>query len=615
MVAMIVSSLVYLILAAPLAGLLINTAGRRRFPDYLTGSLATLAVSISAICSWLLFFQLSGEVFEWTLYTWIEIGLFSVDFGFYVDWLTGLMLITVTTVSSCVHFYSMEYMEQDDGYSRFFIYLNLFVFAMLVLVTASNLLMMFIGWEGVGLCSYLLIGFWYEKESARKAGRKAFIVNRIGDFCFLIGMFLLVSHAGTLHFALLEGVVDTLPGNVVFWIALSLFGGAVGKSAQFPLYVWLPDAMEGPTPVSSLIHAATMVTAGVYLIARLSFLYDLVPGVGAIIAVVGAFTALFAATMALVHPDMKRILAYSTVSQLGYMFVAVGLGSYAAGIFHLMTHAFFKGLLFLMAGSVMHGLSGELNIFKMGGLARSMPWTAAMAMIGGLGLAGIPPLAGFWSKDEILLATLREGSLFHGTIFVVLALGALLTAFYTFRMIFVAFWGRGETEGHECGPWMKGSMGVLAIGTILGGFFTVWTYELVGHAHKSHASAHTVVITTSVLVAILGVAGAYLIYQSRWLSADRLQQVLSPMHKLLDNQYYVDEIYRRIIVRPLNRVSVVFWRVLDEIIIDGGIRLGALMVEISGLVGRFIQTGYTRHYLFYLSGAIMLILSILGWIL
>ena len=612
---MVVSSLVYLILAAPLAGLLINTAGRRRFPDYLTGSLATLAVSISAICSWLLFFQLSGEVFEWTLYTWIEIGLFSVDFGFYVDWLTGLMLITVTTVSSCVHFYSMEYMEQDDGYSRFFIYLNLFVFAMLVLVTASNLLMMFIGWEGVGLCSYLLIGFWYEKESARKAGRKAFIVNRIGDFCFLIGMFLLVSHAGTLHFALLEGVVDTLPGNVVFWIALSLFGGAVGKSAQFPLYVWLPDAMEGPTPVSSLIHAATMVTAGVYLIARLSFLYDLVPGVGAIIAVVGAFTALFAATMALVHPDMKRILAYSTVSQLGYMFVAVGLGSYAAGIFHLMTHAFFKGLLFLMAGSVMHGLSGELNIFKMGGLARSMPWTAAMAMIGGLGLAGIPPLAGFWSKDEILLATLREGSLFHGTIFVVLALGALLTAFYTFRMIFVAFWGRGETEGHECGPWMKGSMGVLAIGTILGGFFTVWTYELVGHAHKSHASAHTVVITTSVLVAILGVAGAYLIYQSRWLSADRLQQVLSPMHKLLDNQYYVDEIYRRIIVRPLNRVSVVFWRVLDEIIIDGGIRLGALMVEISGLVGRFIQTGYTRHYLFYLSGAIMLILSILGWIL
>lgn len=609
--------LVYLILGAPLAGLLLNCVGFRRIKRPTSGILASVAVIISAVCSWLLFFQLSGEAIEWSLYTWIETAVFAVDIGFYIDWLTGLMLITVTTVSACVHIYSLEYMTDDEGYQRFFIYLNLFVFAMLILVTANNLLMMFIGWEGVGLCSYLLISFWYDRASARKAGRKAFIVNRVGDLSFLIGMFLLVTHAGTLQFSVLEGIVSTLPGTIDFWVALCLFGGAVGKSAQFPLYVWLPDAMEGPTPVSSLIHAATMVTAGVYLIARLSFLYDLVPAVGSVIAVIGAFTAVFAATMALVHSDMKRILAYSTISQLGYMFVAVGVGSYAAGIFHLMTHAFFKGLLFLMAGSVMHGLSGELNIFKMGGLAKSMPWTAGFAVIGGLGLAGIPPLAGFWSKDEILLASAGGGDALHWTLFISLAFGALLTAFYTFRMIFVAFWGEGETDGHECGGWMKGAMSILAIGTIGGGAFTYWTSKIAHGAHQAggHGAGHTLVITTSILVAVGGLLGAYLIYQLRVFSSDRLAELSGPLYRLLAHQYYVDSIYDRLIVNPLRSISTGFWRILDELVIDGGIRLGSLGVEVTGLIIRFAQTGKTRHYLFYLSGAIVLILTLVGWAL
>jgi NADH-quinone oxidoreductase subunit L len=609
-VTVLIKDLTYLLLFAPLAGVLFNLASYRRLPRIVTGLIATGMVVVSAFVSWILFLNLPSQPFEWVLYGWIETTTLSVSIGFYVDRLTALMLITVTTVSACVHLYSLEYMEDDDGYHRFFIYLNLFVFAMLVLVLANNLLMMFIGWEGVGLCSYLLIGFWYNRESARKAGRKAFIVNRLGDFCFLVGLFILVTYFGTLSFTGLQSSVEGSPWSVIGLAGLCLFGGAVGKSAQFPLYVWLPDAMEGPTPVSSLIHAATMVTAGVYMVARLHFLYALIPGVGEVIAVTGALTAVFAALMALVHPDMKRILAYSTISQLGYMFVAVGVGSYAAGVFHLMTHAFFKGLLFLMAGSVMHGLSGELNIFKMGGLSKSMPVTATMAVVGGLGLAGVPPIAGFWSKDEILLGALGHGGALGWGLFVALVLGALLTAFYTFRMVIVAFWGGGSTDGHECRVPMAAAMALLGIGTVLGGLFTTWTAPLSAH-HRGHGSAHTIVMTGSVVASLGGLLLAYLMYQLKVVSPAVIASRFAGVYDLLRDQFRVDEVYRRAVVTPVTNISRFCWRVVDDLLIDGLIRLGGLTVEVCGLLVRFLQTGYIRHYLVYLSGGVAVILTIL----
>lgn len=616
---MVIEVLLGTIVLAPLVGLLINTAGIRWLERPLSGWIGTLAVGISAAGS--VYLLVSGRYpADFVLYPWLDFELITISVGFHVDHLTVLMLSVVTVVSTCVHLYSIEYMEEDEGFNRFFIYLNLFVFSMLVLVTARNLPMMFIGWEGVGLCSYLLIGFWYEKSSARWASQKAFVVNRLGDFCFLLGIILSIKVLGTVSFVGMEEAVGAVSTSSLTAIGLLLFGGAVGKSAQFPLYVWLPDAMEGPTPVSSLIHAATMVTAGVYLIARLEFLYSRIVAVGEVVAVVGSFTALFAALIAVVHEDMKRILAYSTVSQLGYMFAGVGLGAYGAGVFHLMTHAFFKGLLFLMAGSVMHALHGELNIFRMDALWDDIPLTGAMAVVGGLGLSGFPLVSGFWSKDEILLATLGHGNALGWVLFITLALGAFLTAFYTFRMVFVAFWTGTDNPGydtesvHESGWKMLVPMGLLAVGALFGGFFGELTSHLAGGHAGGHHAPHTIVMATSIGVSLGGILLAYLIYVQEIVRAERLHEQWGRVHEFVRNQFYVEDLFKSLFVRPLRETSRVLWTIVDDLIVDGLVNLSGAGIDITGLVLRFVQSGRIRHYLVYLAigfTTIILLLSIL----
>lgn len=608
------------ILLAPLVGIVINTIGLGSFRRPVSGWISTLMIAITAILSINLFFSL-GDPVTWILYEWISTQLFSLNIGFHVDRLTVLMLLVVSVVSTCVHLYSIEYMENDKGFSRFFIYLNLFVFSMFILVTASSLPMLFIGWEGVGLCSYLLIGFWYERESARNAGQKAFIVNRLGDFSFLIGMFLCLEFFGTLSFVGIEGAISGASHFQLWSVGLLLFGGAVGKSAQFPLYVWLPDAMEGPTPVSSLIHAATMVTAGVYLIARLGFLYSQIPSAGHIIAAIGAFTALFAATIATVHEDLKRILAYSTISQLGYMFVGVGMGAYGAGIFHLMTHAFFKGLLFLMAGSVMHALHGELNIFRMNNLWEKLPITGVFAIIGGLGLSGFPLISGFWSKDKVLLASIGHGSLFNWIIFGVLLFAALLTSFYTFRMVFVAFFTEAREEVtynsatvHEPGWKMTVPMAILALGTLLGYFFGGMASKLT-HGHSAHGY-HNLVMVSSVVVSLLGLALAWWFYLKKFVDSFSNLSILESLNSSIRNQYYVEKFYRIAILRPIHSISNFSWKVLDDLFIDGLVNLTGAMTEISGLVLRFVQTGRVRHYLIYITTGFSILFAIMvyAWV-
>ena len=405
-------TLILLIILFPLSGVLINGLFGSKLREK-SAYIANVAIGLSWVCSILAFLDvIKGKGVDNDLYSWIAAGGFEATVGFKLDELSAIMILVVTTVSLCIHIYSIGYMRGDRGYARYFTYLNLFVFSMLVLVLANNYLLMFVGWEAVGLCSYLLIGFWYEKKSASDAGKKAFIVNRIGDFGFILGLFLIFMHLGTLKFVDVFSTAPTeLSQGVATAITLLLFMGAVGKSAQFPLYVWLPDAMEGPTPVSSLIHAATMVTAGVYMVARSYVLYELAPLSMEVVALIGAFTAIFATTIALTSNDIKRILAYSTVSQLGYMFIAVGIGAYSVGIFHLMTHAFFKGLMFLTAGSVMHAMSDELDMRKMGGLYSKMKITAWTFIIGALAISGIPPLSGFWSKDEILSKAYSTGNI------------------------------------------------------------------------------------------------------------------------------------------------------------------------------------------------------------
>ncbi|HKA63008.1 MAG TPA: NADH-quinone oxidoreductase subunit L, partial [Methylomirabilota bacterium] len=433
------SRLVWLIPLFPLVGVVVN-AILGRLIGHKAHWLAVPALLASFVVSCLVFNQVwHGETWTGDLFPWVVAGPFKTAVTAQVDQLTAVMLLVVTGVGFLIHVYSVGYMHDDHGYARFFTYLNLFVFSMVMLVLAGNFLILFVFWEAVGLCSYLLIGFWYEKQSATDAGKKAFIVNRVGDFGFLLGIILIWVTFGTMSYAEVFAKADTsVSGGVYLAIALLLFVGATGKSAQLPLFTWLPDAMEGPTPVSALIHAATMVTAGVYMVARCHKLFEMAPLSLEIVAWVGGLTAVFAATIGLVQTDIKRVLAYSTISQLGYMFVGVGVGAYAAGIFHLVSHAFFKALLFLGAGSVIHGLGGEQDLRKMGGLAPRMMTTTVTFLVGAFGLAGVPPLSGFFSKDEIL------ASVFHEHLYVLwllLMIGAFLTAFYTFRLVFLAFFG------------------------------------------------------------------------------------------------------------------------------------------------------------------------------
>ncbi|MYE88078.1 NADH-quinone oxidoreductase subunit L [Candidatus Poribacteria bacterium] len=604
--------LITLLLISPLIGFLINGLFGKWLKN-VSGWIASLAVLISFIISAFFVFPavLAGGELKETLYEWIPIE--SLNIGFHVDALTTVMLLVITGVGFLIHIYSIGYMSHDSGRARYFAYLNLFVFAMLILVLGNNYLMMFIGWEGVGLCSYLLIGYWFDRKSATDAGKKAFIVNRIGDFGFLLGMFTLFAAFGTLNFDQMFGLAETNTYEQVFGAStlivatLLLFVGAVGKSAQIPLYVWLPDAMEGPTPVSALIHAATMVTAGVYMVARSSILFNLAH-TGVVVAWIGVLTALFAATMALAANDIKRVLAYSTVSQLGYMFVGVGVGAYTSGIFHLMTHAFFKGLMFLTAGSVMHAMADELDMRKMGGLKSKLPITYWTFLIGALAIAGFPLLSGFWSKDEILHNAWDGG---HQVIFGIGLLTAFLTAFYMFRLIFVVFHGESRVDSeveshlHESPPVMWIPLVLLAIPSLIIGAIVGWGGEHSAMHHflegvkgfKHHGIAdHSNPIPFMIISSIVGIAGilvAWLIYRSK----APLDEPTNPLHKLLANKYYIDEIYNAAIVQPIRGVShYLFWKIMDVGIIDGLVNLTAFVIRGIGGSIRRLQTGVVQAY-------------------
>ncbi len=582
-------------------------------------------------------------------WSWMPVGTLQVDVALQVDQLSAVMVLVVTGVGSLIHLFSVGYMKADAGYARYFAYLNLFIFFMLVLVLGANFPLMFVGWEGVGLCSYLLIGFWFNEKVNADAGKKAFIVNRIGDFGFLVAMFIIFWATGSLDFREVFSRAPTLlatGGGAVTAITLFLFLGCTGKSAQIPLYTWLPDAMQGPTPVSALIHAATMVTAGVYLVARCNILFALAPISGAVVAGVGALTALFAATIALKQWDIKRVLAYSTISQLGYMFVGVGTGAMAAGVFHLVTHAFFKALLFLGSGSVIyamhhayhatHSHEDAQDMRNMGGLRRHMPWTAALMWIATLAIAGVPPLSGFFSKDEILLAAFTRGTV-QPAWYAFWGLGlaaALLTAFYMTRLMIYTFHGPNRTGAdaeahlHEA-PWiMTAPLVVLGLLSIAGGMLNVpelWS----GHAWLHHwlepvtaagaavlPEAHVstgvewTLVAIAVAVAVTGIVGAWRLLKPEALAPARSAPAERGLAKVLRNKWYVDELYDFFLVQPLLWLSrEVLWKYVDQRAVDGaGVNGAARGARALGWLGSRLQTGQVGVYVTVFVVGVLLIL-------
>ena len=631
----------------PLAAFFINILFGRNLIRDKAHWVAILAVFGSWVVSVMTVAEvLQGRTINRDLYTWISSGTFKVSVGFLVDQLTAVMLVVVTTCSTLIHIYSAGYMHGDKGYYRFFAYLSLFTFSMLMLVMANNFLQLYFGWEAVGLCSYFLIGFWFEKKSASDAGKKAFIVNRFGDFGFGIGVIMIFLSLGTLHYAPVFESVNTLVGqtvkihllglefDLITFIALLLFCGAVGKSAQIPLHVWLPDAMEGPTPVSALIHAATMVTAGVFMVARCNPIFSLSPFAMGTVALVGAVTSLFAATIGLVQNDIKRIVAYSTVSQLGYMFLACGVGAYSAGIFHLYTHAFFKALLFLCAGSVMHTMAGELDLQKMGGLRKYMPVTYGTMLIASLSIAGVPGLAGFFSKDEILWLAYSGPSPVGKFVWAIGTFVAFLTAFYSFRLIFLTFHGkfRGTHEQehhlHESPKVMTVPLILLCVGAVAAGWvgiphllgggahFTEFMKPVLGHleGHGTHAD-EWLVMAISVVAGFSGIGLAAFVYLREENLAAKITQKFSGIHRVLWNKYYVDELYDLIIVRPTIWVArSVIVGVTDGKIIEGVVN------GVPSLIGRFssllrsVQTGMVQQYAAVMAmGALVVIALVLLW--
>jgi NADH-quinone oxidoreductase subunit L len=619
---------VWLIPVLPLAGVLVNAILGRWLPRWLVAILASLAVGASFVLAVLVFVAMLGLPAETPtggngreriipIFSWIVAGDFKVEAAILLDQLSILMTLVVTGVSTVIHVYSAAYMADEETYhNRYFTWLNLFVFMMLILVLGDSFLTMYVGWEGVGLCSYLLIGYWFEKESAADAGKKAFIVNRVGDFGFALGIMLIFATFGSLAFADVFPAASTLLPGTATAIALLLFLGATGKSAQIPLYVWLPDAMEGPTPVSALIHAATMVTAGVYMVARCHSLFEASASALNWVLWVGAITALFAATMAMVQKDFKRILAYSTISQLGYMFLGVGAGAYAAGMFHLTTHAFFKALLFLCAGSVMHALSGELDIFKMGGLRKKMPWTFGTFLVGALALSGVPLLAGFFSKDEILYNAYRSGALIPWMLGVITA---GLTAFYAFRLLFVAFYGKSrmarkvERHVHESSPVMVVPLVILAVLSVVGGYVGLPEFSGVGNAIDEFlqpvfadstlipvategVTVEVVLLAISVLAVAAGFTIAYWIYVRNWGLAERMTRGGQWLYDLVYNKYYVDEAYTEAIVKPLRMAGDFLAEAVEERSIDGAVNALARLTGLLGEGVRRLQSGQVRDY-------------------
>lgn len=624
-------NLVALILLFPLIGTAINGLAGKRLRKETVGYVACGAIGLSFFVSILVFCGLlflppQERLFEKQLFSWIESGSFKAAAGLQVDPLSALMILIVTGVGLLIHIYSIGYMHTDKGYHRYFCYLNLFTFSMLLLVLGNNFLLMFIGWEAVGLCSYLLIGFWFEKKSASNAAKKAFVVNRVGDFGFALGIMLIFLTFHSIDFtevfrAASQGSFAV--GNfTITIITLLLFMGATGKSAQIPLYTWLPDAMEGPTPVSALIHAATMVTAGVYMIARCNVLYMLSPFTMTVVAGIGAITALFAASIGLVQNDIKRVLAYSTISQLGYMFLACGVGAFSAGVFHLMTHAFFKALLFLGSGSVIHALSGEQDMRKMGGLRHHIPVTYKTFFIGTVAIAGIPPFAGFFSKDEILLESLVRGNFIYWAIG---ACAAFLTAFYMFRLLFMTFHGESRVDHHarehlhESPGNMTFPLTVLAGLSFVGGFlgipgasalssFLSPVFGEHGHPEISgteaggrHSEGHPyLMMVVSTAIAIAGIYLAYHMYVKKPEIPKRLAERFRFIYKLLLNKYYVDEMYDALFVNPVKKGSVLLWKGVDVKVIDGSVNGIARLVGWFSTVLRLTQTGYVRNYTFYI---------------
>jgi len=590
-------------------------------PKKFVSWLACLSVFASFLISLVSFFGLlkvSSESLPIikTLFHWVQSGTFQADFALQLDPLSSIMTLVVTGVGFLIHVYSVGYMGHDKGYKRYFTYLNLFTFAMLILVMGANLVLMFVGWEGVGLCSYLLIGFWFEKHSAANAGKKAFIVNRIGDAAFILGIFFLFLIVGSGDFRAITGAIEggAITQGMATLIALLLFAGATGKSAQIPLYVWLPDAMEGPTPVSALIHAATMVTAGVYMVSRMNLLFTLSGVAGQVVGLVGALTAIFAATMALTQNDIKRVLAYSTISQIGYMFIGCGVGAYAAGMFHLFTHAFFKSLLFLAAGSVMHALSGELDMRKMGGLRKYLPLTYPTFLVGAIAIAGVPFLSGFFSKDAILTQAFSQGQYF---IWALGLMGAVLTAFYMFRLVFLTFFGQERLDPHakehlhESPRVMTVPLVILAFFSIFAGYvglpvvlgekanlFSRFLDPVIHPGQEAHLSsgAEWLLILISVAVAICGIYIAYIFYLKSPRTPHRIVARFPKIYKLLYNKYYMDEVYNAAIVRPLVKGSQIVYDKFDLKVIDGTIDGTAAATGFAGKVLSLFQSGLVKDY-------------------
>ena len=599
----------WLIPIFPLAGFLINGVLGRRVSKSVVNLVAigSVLLSFAWVVKTLLALGDMPTAHVERYFTWIQSGDFRVGFDLSIDRLTAVMLLVVTGVGSLIHNYAAGYMAHEGGYYRFFAYLNLFMFFMLILVLAANYLLLFVGWEGVGLCSYLLIGFYFLKHSATTAGNKAFIVNRIGDFGFSLAIFLIFIQFGSLDFGTVLPAAASKPEGVLTTIGLLLLVGACGKSAQFPLYVWLPDAMEGPTPVSALIHAATMVTAGVYMVARSSAIYVRAPHALEMVAYIGLFTAVFAATIGLAQNDIKKVFAYSTVSQLGYMFLGLGVGAFSAGIFHLVTHAFFKALLFLGAGSVIHALSGEQDMRNMGGLRKKIPVTFWTILCAAVAIAGVPPFSGFFSKDEILAAAYHHAP----WMFWIGVITAGMTAFYVFRAVFMTFFGeyRGHAHPHESPPTMTLPLAALAVLSLGGGFIHVpgWLAPL--FPAVAEGGDDTVLMGISVAAGFAGIALAYVVYILKPGMADSMATSLGGLYRLVYNKYFVDEIYDAAVVKPLVAGSrVVLWKGVDAGLIDGVVNGVGTQARGIGAVLKLFQSGNVRSYAAWVVfGSIMLI--------
>jgi NADH-quinone oxidoreductase subunit L len=659
---------VWLIPLFPLIGVVINGLfGKSIKNEKIIGGIGSAMVLGSFLVSCGILFQLLSlpseeRLYELNVFTWIQSGNFKADIGFLVDPLSALMIMVVTGVGFLIHLYSVGYMHGEEGFYRYFTYLNLFTFSMLLLVLGNNLLLMFVGWEGVGLCSYLLIGYYFHKKSAGDAGKKAFVMNRVGDFGFLLGLFLLFWFLGenhnvwTINFVELAKASHLLPiGGVVTIITLCFFLGATGKSAQIPLYTWLPDAMEGPTPVSALIHAATMVTAGVYMIARMNFLFIKAPETMLVIACIGAATAIFAATIGTAQNDIKRVLAYSTVSQLGFMFLAMGVGAFAAGVFHLMTHAFFKACLFLGSGSVIHSMHHALHhahshddaqdMRNMGGLKSKMPITFLTFLVSTIAIAGIPGFSGFFSKDEILWQAFANP--YHGSINYILwgtgAVAAGFTAFYMFRLVFMTFYGecritpKAKDHLHESPfvitlPLMVlGTLAVVGgyvgvpklIGDVLGGIPNYFEHYLEPvfriseefakeHMHAAAHHSHALewgLMGTSVIVAVIGISIAYALYIVSPSIPARFTAAFPALHKAVYNKWYVDEIYDFLFVNPCKALGNFLWKGFDVLIVDGVVNGVAKVVISFSSVLRTVQSGYVHNYAFSMAFGMVVIVG------